>query len=91
MATNTRFKITADVLMQRLGDETVFLKSATEGYYTLDDVGTAMLNALLATEDMAQAVTQVAAEYAADVEQVRIDLVQILDDLVAAGILAVEA
>ncbi|HMT09675.1 MAG TPA: carboxypeptidase-like regulatory domain-containing protein, partial [Pyrinomonadaceae bacterium] len=41
-----------------------------EGYYTLDDVGTSMLAALLATQDMEQAVAQIASEYAADTLQV---------------------
>lgn len=88
---NPRFSVAADVLTQRIGDETVFLQLTSEGYYTLDDVGTCMLTALLATQDMELAFAQIASEYAVDALQVNADFVQIFDDLVAAGILKVEA
>ena len=81
------FRLAPDALLQRLGEETALVQLEQDRYYTLDDVGTQMLEALLAAQDVEQAVDRLAAIYDADRATLHADLVRIADELVAAGLL----
>ena len=84
-----KYRLSSDILAERLDDETVFLHLANERYYTLDDVGTRMLAVLMETQDMVASVHQVAHEYGIDPKQVAEDFTHIVNELIAAKILVV--
>jgi hypothetical protein len=63
-----------DVLMQRLEDESVFLNLATEEYFGLDAIGTAMWEALIESGRIDRAYRRLLDEFDIDPEVLRRDL-----------------
>jgi hypothetical protein len=69
------------VLMRTLGDEAVLLDLKSERYFGLDDVGTAMWQALIAADSIESAWAALSAAYAVDGETLRADLATLSDTL----------
>lgn len=76
--------LSSDVLVQQLPDgEAIFLNLATEEYFGLDPVGTAMYTALVELPTVQEAYGRILAEFAVDRDVLRHDLLALIDKLVA--------
>lgn len=82
-------RVADDVLVRPVGDELVILSASTERYFGLDEVGTAMWQAMTVSENLAAAAGALADEYDVTLEELTADLVALADALVAEGLLAV--
>ncbi len=76
-----------DVLTRRVGDETVLLHMGTEVYFGLDSVGTVMWEALQSHGTIAAAHAALAPEFDADPERMLADMIGLVEQLVAKGLL----
>jgi hypothetical protein len=70
------------VLVRQLDDEVVILDLASESYYGLDDVGTAMWNEVTSAVSIEQAYLTLLDQYNVDPETLRADLEALLQQLV---------
>jgi hypothetical protein len=77
------------VLVRKVHDEMVLLDMASEQYFGLDEVGTFVLEAVNAGATVDAAVAAVAETFDGPEEQIRADVVALIDDLVSTGLLMV--
>ena len=82
-----RVRVPDDVLISNLQQESVILNLDSERYYGLDDVGTRFLSVLTNSESIEAAYEKLAGEYDVDNQVLRQDLLTLVEDLVAQGIL----
>ena len=75
------------VLISQLQEESVILNLESERYYGLDDVGTRFLSVLTSSESIEVAHQQLAAEYDVDPQELRQDLLALVEKLVDQGLL----
>jgi hypothetical protein len=80
-----------DVLMRELDGESVILDLATENYYGLDDVGTRMWQALSNSDTIQEAYDTLLLEYDVEPKQLQQDMQELVTQLVANGLLQIEA
>ena len=85
-----RLRLPGDVLISDLDGETVLLSLTSESYFGLDRVGSRMLAAVTAADSVEAAYETLASEYDVDRQQLRQDLVEMLDNLLAHGLLEVQ-
>ena len=79
-----------EVLVQELPDgDAVLLHMETEVYFSLDQVGTRMWNALAETGDVELAAAELVEVYEVDDERLRSDLNDLVDRLTEQGLLEV--
>ena len=81
--------LAADVLVQRVADETVLLNLVSGLYYSLDEVGTVMLELATRLPTSAGVVAALLGEYE-DVREATLsaDLERLIDKLVAKGLVS---
>lgn len=77
------------VLFQQLQEEAVLLNLDSGQYYGLDPVGTRIWNLLAEGKALPQVVSTIVAEYEVGSEQCEADLLKLLGDLEAQGLVAV--
>ena len=82
-------KIPDDVLISNLQDESVILNLDNERYYGLDAVGTRILSVLTTSESIEAAYNTLVQEYDVDGQALRRDLIALVEDLVAQGLVKV--
>lgn len=87
---SSRVSVPESVLFRELGDESVLLNLDSERYFGLDDVGTRMYAVLQAAPSLQAACEALSAEYDAPLETIQRDLTELVDKLVARGLLALE-
>ena len=75
------------VIARELDTETVLLNLETGVYFGLDEVGSDMWRAIRATMTLGDAVSRVQAQYEADPDTVRGDLLKLAGELLAKGLL----
>ena len=80
-----------DVLVQELAGEAVLLHLKTEQYFGLDEVGAHMWRSLVAEPSIQAAYERLLGEYDVEPEQLRRDLTDLLEKLVAHGLVEVTA
>ncbi|MEY2539289.1 MAG: hypothetical protein QOG67_3029 [Verrucomicrobiota bacterium] len=80
-----------DVMIRQVGDESVILDLNTERYLGLDDVGTRMWNALVASDSVEQAYQQLLGIYGVEPALLRKDLEEFVAKLVGHGLLNLHA
>ena len=73
-------------MMQTVRDESVILDPATGTYFTLNDVGTRMLELFREHGDIVAVVAGVTDEFAVDTATAHRDLEKLLDNLAAHGL-----
>jgi hypothetical protein len=78
-----------DVLVQELEGEAVFLNLKSGRYFGLDGVGTRFWQTLTTTASVQAAHEALLAEYDVDEETLKRDLQELLDQLVAHGLVEV--
>ncbi|HOP17987.1 MAG TPA: PqqD family protein [Gammaproteobacteria bacterium] len=81
-----QYKIPGDLLLQSVKDEAVILDPKSGRYFTLNAVGTRMVQLYRDLADVDAVVATIVAEYAVDDATVRQDLQQLLEDLSANGL-----
>jgi hypothetical protein len=81
--------MSSGVLAQRVGQETVLLHLATERYYGLDETATAMWEALLGAATIGEALEHLLARYDVDPERLQRDLMSLIEELRADGLVDV--
>jgi coenzyme PQQ synthesis protein D (PqqD) len=84
-----RVKIPDDVLISKLQEESVILNLDSERYFGLDDVGTRFLSALTTSESIEAAYEKLAKEYDVDGQLLRNDLLELIENLAAQGIISI--
>jgi len=77
------------VLFQQLQDEAVLLNLDSGQYFGLDQVGTRIWNLLVDGKALPQVVSAIVEEYEVDSAQCEADLLKLLQDLEAQGLVAV--
>ncbi|HEY6661022.1 MAG TPA: PqqD family protein [Pyrinomonadaceae bacterium] len=84
-----RVKIPDDVLISNLQDESVILNLDSERYYGLDSVGTRILSVLTTSDSIEGAYNTLIQEYDVDGQLLRQDLLALVEDLVAQGLIEI--
>ena len=82
-----RVRVPDDVLISNLQEESVILNLDSERYYGLDDVGTRFLSVLNTSDSIEAAYEKLTREYDVDKEVLRKDLLTLVENLLAQGIL----
>jgi len=78
-----------EVLFQEVGGEAVLLDLASEQYFGLDPVGTRIWQLIGEGQTLQSIGDTLCAEYAAEPERIRSDLVTLVDQLASAGLVKV--
>lgn len=84
----SRYERPNSVLVQAVGDEVLALNTATEKYFSLNDVGVAMFERLAGGDEPDEVQRAIASEFDADPKVVAEDLSELIEALVAQGLLA---
>jgi len=84
-----RVKVPEDVLISNLQDESVILNLDSERYYGLDSIGTRILSVLTTSESIEAAYNTLVQEYDVDRHALRQDLIALVENLVAQGLVKV--
>lgn len=79
-----------EVLVQELEGEAVLLNLDSERYFGLDDVGTRVWQHLLVHRRLERVCEEMQKEYDVDEPRLRADVLQLVEELIAAGIVTVE-
>ena len=86
----SKVRVPPDVLMQEIDGESVLLDLRTETYFGLDEVGTLLFRTLKEQGTLAAAVGAGLAAFEVEREELTRDLLALVEDLVAQGLLVVE-
>jgi hypothetical protein len=86
-----RVKIPDDVLISKLQEESVILNLDSERYYGLDDVGTRFLSVLTTSDSIEAAYQRLVSEYDVDRQLLRNDLLELIENLAAQGIISINS
>ena len=81
------FRIPEEVLFQEVSGETVLLDLASESYFGLDSVGTRIWALLKEDKSVGQVLDALLEEYEVDRGTLEADLEELLDNLLAAGLI----
>lgn len=81
-----RVALTADTLVRRVGEESVILNVRTGRYYTLDEVGTRVLEHLTSGACVGEAIEALLTEFAVERATLEADVESLLGELAAAGL-----
>lgn len=84
-----RVNVADDVLISRLQDESVLLNLESERYFGLDHVGTRFLSVLTTSDSIEAAYNTLVQEYDVDPDVLRQDLLALVENLVAQGLIQV--
>lgn len=86
MTKERRFTIPPDVMTQEVSGETVLLDLSSEGYYSLDAVGTRIWQLLGEKGDLQAVFDQMLLEYEVESERLEQDLADLIRGLLDAGL-----
>jgi hypothetical protein len=84
-----RVKIPDDILISKLQEESVILNLDSERYFGLDDVGTRILSVLTNSDSIEAAYQTLISEYDVDGQSLRHDLLELVENLAAHGIISI--
>jgi hypothetical protein len=82
-------RIPADVLVSEIDGESVLLKLTSECYFGLDEMGTRIWQLLKSSDSIQSAYATLLSEYDVEPETLRLDLTELLDNLVQQGLVEV--
>jgi hypothetical protein len=86
---DARASVAPDVLVSELAGESVLLNLKSECYFGLDPVGTRMWTALINAESIQAAFDDLLAHYDVPADQLRSDLVELIQKLTDQGLLEI--
>ena len=89
LAQDARVIVGEGVLFQQLQDEAVLLNLGSGQYFGLDPVGTRIWNLLAEGKPLADVVATIVAEYEVETGKCETDLLKLLGDLEAQGLVSV--
>ena len=89
LAISTTVVPSPDVLVQELDGEAVLLNLASERYFGLDDVGTRIWQHLSTDGRLDRVCERMQAEFDVDAETLRADVLRLVEELIAVGIVTV--
>lgn len=78
-----------DVLMQKVGDDSILLNLNTENYFSLDEIGTRIINTLQESDSVAQAVGKLVGIYEVDEDKLTKDAVRLIEECEQNGLLQI--
>ncbi len=81
-----RYKIQDDLLLQKVVDETVILDPASGDYFSLDEIGTRMIELFRETGSVDETVKSMVQEYDGDEDKIKRDLIILLDEMAQHGV-----
>jgi coenzyme PQQ synthesis protein D (PqqD) len=81
--------VSDDIMIRQVGGESVVLDLSTERYLGLDEVGTRMWQALVASETIEAAYESLLGEFEVEPEQLRHDLDEYVQQLLRLGLVHV--
>ena len=84
-----RVRMAKDVLMQKVGDDAILLNLNTENYFSLDEVGTRIIDTLQESDSVAQAVQKLVAIYEVDQGKLTKDAVRLVEECEQYGLLQI--
>ena len=84
---SSRVSVPESVLFRELGDGSVLLNLDSERYFGLDDVGTRMYAVMSGAASLRAACEALSAEYDVPQETIQHDLTELVDKLLARGLL----
>ena len=84
-----RVRMAKDVLMQKVGDDAILLNLNTENYFSLDEVGTRIIDALQESDSVAQAVQKLVGVYEVDEGTLTKDAVRLVEECEQHGLLQI--
>ena len=84
-----RVSVPSDILISEVGGESVLLNLKNERYFGLDDVGTQMWKALVASDSIQAAYERLLAEYDVEANQLRQDLDDLIQKLLEQGLVEI--
>jgi len=82
----TNYHISEKAMFQEVENESVILDLESGEYFTLDDVGTRMLQLFRNEPDTHKVAARIIKEYEVDSEQAYADLIDLLEKMVAHGL-----
>ena len=91
MEPTARVRLAKDVLMQKVGDDAILLNLNTENYFTLDEVGTRIINTLQESDSLKEAVRKLVKIYEVDEGKLTSDAIRLVEECEQHGLLQVTA
>jgi len=89
MELTARVRLAKDVLIQKVGDDAILLNLNTENYFTLDEVGTRMINTLQESDSVKQAIQKLVQIYEVDETKLTNDAIRLVEECEQNGLLQV--
>ena len=89
MELTSRVRLAKDVLIQKVGDDAILLNLNTENYFTLDEVGTRMINTLQESDSVKQAIQKLVQIYEVDETKLTNDAIRLVEECEQNGLLQV--
>jgi hypothetical protein len=83
----TQYKLADNALFQQVMDEAVILDSKSGQYFTLDAIGTQMVQEISEGKSIQQVVGLIEKQYDASREQITADLLELLGQMKSKGLL----
>jgi lipoate-protein ligase B len=84
-----RVRLAEDVLMQKVGDDAILLNLNTENYFTLDEVGTRIINTLQESDSVKQAIGKLVGIYGVDESKLTSDAIHLVEECQQHGLLQI--
>ncbi len=84
-----RVRLAKDVLMQKVGDDAILLNLNTENYFTLDEIGTRIIDTLQESDSVTQAVRKLVRIYEVDESKLTSDAIRLVEECEQNGLLQV--
>jgi hypothetical protein len=84
-----RVRMRKDVLIQKVGDDAILLNLNTENYFSLDEVGTRIINTLQESDSVEQAIGKLVGIYEVDETKLTRDAIRLVEECEQHGLLQV--
>jgi hypothetical protein len=89
MELTARVRLAEDVLMQKVGDDAILLNLNTENYFSLDEIGTRIIDTLQESDSVAQAVQKLVGIYEVEEGKLTKDAVRLVEECEQHGLLQI--
>ncbi|WP_426357602.1 PqqD family protein [Pseudocolwellia sp. HL-MZ19] len=87
LAHTNKYQLVSNVLFQKVDDETVILEPENGNYFTLDPVGTFMIENLQEGKSVEQVIEMMSTKYDVSAEQVSADLNELVINMLSQNLM----